>query len=370
MVLRVLVVGQTPPPYHGQSIAIERLLASQFPRVRLFHVRMRFSATIDEVGKPSMGKVPRMLSLVARIIAARVRHRTSVLYYPPAGPKLVPMYRDAAVLIATRWLFSRTVFHFHAGGLTERLGSMAWPERVLFRLAYFRPDMAIRVAEETPPDGERLGALQERVVPYGIEDVFSAFESLRTVARSKPVILFVGMLSEGKGILPMLDACAQLRARGVPFHLRLVGAFASAEIETSVRQTLEMRGLGDDVCIAGVATGDAKWREYAGADVFCYPSSYDAEGLPIAVLEAMQFQLPVVATRWRGLRSEVREGETGFLVEPNDPEALADRLQRCLGDPELRRRMGARAREVFCAEYTIERWRERMEEALLAAASK
>jgi glycosyltransferase involved in cell wall biosynthesis len=369
-VIRVLVVGQTPPPHHGQAIAIERLLTGQFIGVRLYHVRMRFSTTIDDVGKPGIRKILRLVLLVARIVAARVRYRTSVLYYPPSGPKRVPMYRDAAVLIATRWLFRRTVFHFHAGGLTDMLRGMAWPERALFRLAYSRPDMVIRIAEETPRDGEMLGARQERIIPYGIEDVFPGYESLRGGARPTPVILFVGMLSEGKGVLTLLDACARLRARGVPFSLRLVGGFASAQIEAGVRGILAKEALEDAVAILGVTTGDAKWREFAGADIFCFPTFHESETFGLAVLEAMQFRLPVVATRWRGVQSLVRDGETGFLVEPRDSRALADRLDRCLADPELRRRMGERARELFCADYTLDQWRRRMEEALLAAAAE
>ncbi len=362
------MVGQIPPPHHGQSLAIERLLASSFPGIRLFHVRMRFSQTIDEIGNPRLRKARELVSVIVRIVAARLRHRTSVLYYPPAGPSRVPMYRDAAVLIATRWLFRATVFHFHAGGLTEKLATMAWPERALFRLAYARPDVAIRVAEETPPDGLRLGALRERIVPYGIEDVFGLYEGARSTAPTPPVILFVGMLSRGKGILTLLDACSRLHAGNVSFSLRLVGGFESAPIETEVRQALTAAGLSGHVVLVGVATGDAKWREYASADLFCYPSSYQAEGLPVAVLEAMQFQLPVVASRWRGLQSQVRDGETGFLVEPGDAQALTDRLRRLLEAAELRRAMGARARERFVAEYTVERWRERIQEALLAAA--
>ena len=85
------------------------------------------------------------------------------------------------------------------------------------------------------------------------------------------------------------------------------------------------------------------------ADVFVLASRW--EGLPLAVLEAMMSRLPVVATTVGGVVEEVVDGETGLLVPPQDPKALASALARLLDDPALRRRMGeagqVRAREHF-----------------------
>jgi glycosyltransferase involved in cell wall biosynthesis len=83
----------------------------------------------------------------------------------------------------------------------------------------------------------------------------------------------------------------------------------------------------------------------------------DHEGLPMAVLEAMAAGLPVVVTRVGALPEAVRDGREGFLIDVGDVEALAERLVR-LGDPALRRRMGAagahRAREQFSLEAMAE----------------
>ena len=72
--------------------------------------------------------------------------------------------------------------------------------------------------------------------------------------------------------------------------------------------------------------------------------SSDFEGMPLAVLEYMAAGLPVVATGVGGLPEIVREGETGFLVAPRDPAALAERIGRLLADPALAREMGERGR--------------------------
>ncbi len=75
------------------------------------------------------------------------------------------------------------------------------------------------------------------------------------------------------------------------------------------------------------------------------------EGIPRAVLEAMAMGTPVVATRVNGTREVVRDGETGFIVELDDTEALATRLSKLISDPALREKMGLRAREIVVQEF-------------------
>jgi glycosyltransferase involved in cell wall biosynthesis len=103
----------------------------------------------------------------------------------------------------------------------------------------------------------------------------------------------------------------------------------------------------------GVLVGDAKWAEYARADIFCFPSFFEAESFGLAVLEAMSFSLPVVATRWRGLPDIVEDGASGYLVPIRDPVALADRLARLLDAPTLRAQFGQAGRNRFLRNFTL-----------------
>lgn len=78
----------------------------------------------------------------------------------------------------------------------------------------------------------------------------------------------------------------------------------------------------------------------------------------------MMFNLPVVATDWRGLPEIVIEGQTGFLVPPKDAENLADRLERLILNPELRISMGKAGRRRYEKCFTVQKFRENMELAL------
>jgi glycosyltransferase involved in cell wall biosynthesis len=90
----------------------------------------------------------------------------------------------------------------------------------------------------------------------------------------------------------------------------------------------------------------------AAADVFVNPADY--EGLPVAVLEAMALARPVVATAVGGVPGLVRDGDTGLLVPPGDPAALAGAVARVLDDPDMAGRLGAAGAEVVRAGYSLE----------------
>src|ERR1700726_4491885 len=103
--LRMIVVGQTPPPFGGQTIMIRRMLDLEIPGVEMHHVPMRFSRQMSEVGRFSPWKLIELLRIIMSIIETRIRTGAKILYYPPAGPHLVPVLRDIVILITTRWMF-------------------------------------------------------------------------------------------------------------------------------------------------------------------------------------------------------------------------------------------------------------------------
>lgn len=360
----ILVVGQTPPPLHGQAIMIEHMLRGDYGAIRLHHVRMGFSGEIGEVGKLRLHKAVELLRVIARILAGRVVHGARILYYPPAGPDIIPVVRDIAILICTRWAFQRTIFHFHAGGLSDLYPGLGRIGRFLFRAAYWRPDLAIRLSDLAPEDGQRLGAKKQWTIPYGIEDLARECPQKEPSDAAEPHILFMGILCESKGVLILLDACRILREKGISFHVTLAGAFESAQFERTVREHLRSHDLTDAVTLAGVLAGDEKCRAFSQAAIFCFPSYYEAETFGLVLVEALCFGLPVVATRWRGIPDIVEDSVCGFLVPARDAEPVAAKLELLIRDPSLRQRMGEQGRRRYLERFTLEQYHARLRLAL------
>lgn len=266
------------------------------------------------------------------------------------------------------WLFKKTVFQFRAAGISELYGRLHSLERYFFRWAYFGADLGISLSEFNPPDGETLQAKKNIVIQNGLEDHFQKFARDRKLCESRPVLLFVGVLQESKGVMVLLEACHQLRDAGFIFIARLMGKFSSDEFRQRVEIFLTMHDLRDFVQFLGVRTGDNKWEAYAEADIFVFPSFFENEGMSRVVLEAMHFEIPVVATCWRGMPSMVEDGKSGFLVPIKDSQALADKIALLLNNPELRKKMGKRGREIYLENFTVEKFWRNMEEAFLSVA--
>lgn len=367
--LDVLVVGQTPPPYHGQAIMIEAMLDGAGDKVRMHHVRMHFSKVTGEVGRFQVGKLFHLFVVVMKIYFYRFRYGTKTLYYPPAGADKVPFFRDVVILLLTRFLFKRVVFHFHAAGVSELYDRLPGVLRFFYRRCYFYPDAALRLSEYNPGDPAFLKAKREWIVPNGVADhCEKGFKRDVSVASASSScrMLYVGALQETKGILVLVEACRILNERGLVFDLHLVGGWESPEFEALVREKVESYELGERVIFEGVLSGEEKFEQYRRAEVFCYPTFYECETFGIVLLEAMQFSEVVVAAKWRGVRSVVRDGETGFLVKPKDAEALAGKLEQLIRDPELRQRMQQAGRERYLKEYTLEIFNQRMQEVFLS----
>jgi len=180
----------------------------------------------------------------------------------------------------------------------------------------------------------------------------------------QPRLLYVGRLAPIKGLETLLDAMARLRASGTPVHLSIVGGDADEPLnghEGALRARLARLDLGGTVTFVGAQPQERLRAWYVAADATVLPSHYESFGM--VALEAMACGIPVVASRVGGLQTTVRDGVTGLLVRESDPAALAGALDRLLGDPDLRFRLGregvqwaARHRwpcvaEAVCREY-------------------
>ena len=295
---------------------------------------------------------------------AAIRHGIDVLYYPPAGPNRIPLVRDIAILGCTRWLFRKTIFHFHILGIGHVYQGLPLPVRWLARFALFGPDVAICLSNSATADAKMLGSRSISIVPNGIDDQFTRGRSLRNHRETPRLhILFVGILCESKGVSDLVSACAILNGRGVPFKLELVGAFKSSEFEQRLRNQIEQLHLQEQIHFAGSLSGDVKWNAFARSDVLCLPTHHDAA--PVVLLEAMSFELPVIATPCGAIPQIVDDGITGYLVTINDVATLAVRLQQLHDQPELALQMGRMGRAKFLREYTAARHLQRMEEVFV-----
>jgi glycosyltransferase involved in cell wall biosynthesis len=238
-------------------------------------------------------------------------------------------------------------FHGHVlrgyfGSGRQRLFTLV--ERTLARTS----SGLVAVSPEVRDDLVALGvAPPERftVIRYGFEFPEADVPTERLGAF---VIGYAGRLTAIKRPLDLVRALRGAVGRGADATLVVVG---DGEDRPQAERLAAALGVAERCRFVGYQRDMAGW--YASFDVFCLASAN--EGTPVAAIEALAAGVPVVATRVGGTPAVVDDGETGFLVEPGDVEALAERLAQLAGDGELRARMGRLGAERMRARYGVER---------------
>ncbi|HEU4487876.1 MAG TPA: glycosyltransferase [Actinomycetota bacterium] len=211
---------------------------------------------------------------------------------------------------------------------------------------------ADRIVAECPQEEEDLirsyhaDACRISIVPAGFDpsELWPIGKELARAALGlspkEPVILHVGRLVPRKGVDNLIRGFAILRRKhGIEARLVIVGGAESEEEERSRLESIAAaEGVMEHVLFAGARPREALRWYYSAADVFVTTPWYEPFG--ITPLEAMACGTPVVGANVGGIKFTVRDGETGYLVEPNGPGALAERIHHIYRHPALRQALG------------------------------
>ena len=204
------------------------------------------------------------------------------------------------------------------------------------------------------------------VIPPGV-DVGHFYpipsDEAKTYIGIKPedrMILFVGRIEPLKGVDTLLQAmaCLQLKEAQRPVHLAIIGGDPTASPEqmtvemARLQKLCEVLGLDQSVVFLGKRDQDKLPYYYSAAEVLVMPSHYESFGM--VALEAMACGTPVIASEVGGLAYLVRDGETGFTIPAEEPDALCEKLTWLLNDSELHQKMSRQAAE-YAQDYAWEK---------------
>jgi glycosyltransferase involved in cell wall biosynthesis len=175
---------------------------------------------------------------------------------------------------------------------------------------------------------------------------------------AEPVIGSIGRFVKQKDFELFVDVIAALRKRGYGVRGCLVG---DGPEMTKVRARVSEHGLEGVIEFPGMVTDTDKWFRYF--DLYAITSS--EEGLPVSLLEAMSYGLPVVAADVGAISSAIRSDEEGLTVPAGDKDCFVNAIAGLLDDSEQAARMGQRSRDRIVEEFSIEAISARYESAYL-----
>lgn len=267
------------------------------------------------------------------------------------------------------WLDLPYVVTFHALGavrtLHQRDGDRFPRDRAAMEQAVI--DKAAAVVAECPQDEADLMRWYDVprsklvTIPCGVDiDLFRPVGKGLARARlgwdsGEWVVLHVGRMVPRKGVDTVIEAMAELRRRQIA-GVRLVVVGGCSEDPSADEEVVRLARLADDVGVGDMVTfvgrvgHDRLPQFYGAADVFATTPWYEPFG--ITPLEAMASGLPVIGSNVGGVKFTVRDGETGYLVPPRDPVAVADALQELKEHPKVADALSANARRRVADLFT------------------
>jgi glycosyltransferase involved in cell wall biosynthesis len=274
-------------------------------------------------------------------------------------PSLIHAHLPSAGLIARISTSVPVVYTEHNVAASYRQ-----PTRTLNRLTYRRNRAAVAVSDAVADSISHFPGSRPKVILNGIsveqpEDAGLIRDELGMNSDS-PLVVHVGNIRPHKGHSTLIRAAALLGSR-VP-GVRVVSVGAEKEPGDLDRVRSEARHAGADDHITFLGRREDARRFLAAADVVVNPS--DVEGLPVTLLEALSFSRPVVATDVGGVSQVVINEETGLLVPPGDPVALADAIEVALTDPRAST-WGRRGKQLVEERHGLEKMVQAYEELYL-----
>jgi glycosyltransferase involved in cell wall biosynthesis len=228
--------------------------------------------------------------------------------------------------------------------------------RIMNRILSKITDKIVAVSEDVKEDiirYDRIDPSKLQVIPNGIDvERFNPEKNTSNIRKEFPleeddiVIGFIGRIVPAKGLEYLLNALPYLKEEFKSIKLLIIGEGSLVE---KLKEKAKKNNIFDNILFTGVRRDIPEIL--ASIDIFVMPST--AEGLPNSLLEAMAMGKPVVATEVGGIPELIKNGRSGLLVPPRNPEALATAIKDLITNDQLAAKMGQAARNFVLNNYSI-----------------
>jgi len=368
--VKVLFVAPTPPPYTGLEVISELFLRSDIKKeFRIIHIRSNLNKTNQSRGKLGLYNTSRFMLLCLKVFIFEFIYRPKILY-SILSENFTGFMRSSFIVLIGKLFRNRVVMHLHGANFRNFYFYSNRFLQIYVRFILQHADRIIVLGKSLRTQFSGICALDKiRVVPNGIppagEGYFAkCFE--QKDREGKCTVLFLGLLSQAKGFNDMIKAMPLVleAERGV----RFIFAGERVKVERNILFSYEGKMLEredveallpelenkypQEICFSSVVEGKEKEKLFMGSDIFVLPSY--SEGLPISIIEAMSYGLPIITSPVGALPDYLREGDNCFFVPPGDYVKLADSLIRLIRDPALRFEIGKRNYEYSRTQLSIE----------------
>ncbi len=350
---KILFITPLPPPVHGSSMVSEYIKESALlnETFDMDFVNLSTSRTMEEIGKNSLSlylkKMFRFLASYGLAIWKLLFNHYDLCYIAITCHG-VGFLKDMPFVLLCKLFGRKVVLHQHNKGMSECVDCS--PYKWLMPLVY-KNTKVILLSWRLYSDVEKIVKREQVLIcPNGIPPITELVDCQK-ITTDIPRLLFLSNLITSKGVFTLLDACQILKNKNIDFMCDFIGG-ESKEISAEIfnKAVLE-RQLENNVHYLGRKYGKDKLMAFHNSDVFVLPTMNDC--LPLTIIEAMQNSLPVVSTDTGAVCDLVEPFVNGLIVETNNANDLALKLEQLINDNNLRNILGLNGKRIYEERYSL-----------------
>jgi len=332
-----VLVTSAPLEAKGGIVALHRVLFGQ-PLRRNFRASLFPVSSSTPFDERWASRFFRILERMRDFRSLLIRDKTIEVIHINTSYDVRGIVRDAFFILIS-WLSGRKiVIQIHSSvSAYESTNVMRWIVKHVFSLGS-------RILVFTEEDRKKIALL----APNGKTEIFpnavnvaeftgknDGFKSDRSIPEEGKIVLFISRLIKEKGVYDLIEAIPSVLKENDGAYFLFAG---EGPERSRMEATCGQKGIENHVRFLGhIQQNDAK-RAFASADIFVLPACHP-EGMPMAVLEALAAGLPVISTPLGAIPDIVKDGVNGFLVEPNAPDQIAEKIGLLLRREDLKKRI-------------------------------
>lgn len=353
---KILIIGPTPPPYHGVSMTTENILNSNLhKRFRIIHLDTADRRSLSNIGKIDFVNVYLAFIHFFKFLWLCIKENPEVVYVPISQSALGYL-RDSLFLISAKPFHRKVVVHLHGGYFREFYDQSNKLMKLLIQ-------WTLKDVQRVIVLGQSLkyifrGLVPDKkiaVVPNGIEG--KTFNELRLKYQNSRLgkdplkILFLGSLMRTKGFIDVMHAIPQILSKRNDVKFVFAGEIRYSKERQEVDSFMAKNNLKPFIEFTAVVSGKEKIRLFLSSDIFIFPP-VQVEGQPLVILEAMAAGLPIITTDTGAITEAVLNGVNGFIIEKRNSRQIVEKILLLIENESLRKKMGEKSREQFLKHYT------------------
>jgi glycosyltransferase involved in cell wall biosynthesis len=352
---KILFLSVLPPPFYGSAMSSLTCLEvlQQDKELEVFNIKTNFSKKFDDVGKMSLTKIGGFFLILNKIIFNSIKHKPDLAYIMPATAGFA-FFRDFAFAFILKLMKKNIIYHLRTQ-ITDEDKKNRLKNYILKKA--FKNCKVIVLGKE----------LKNNILPYFNEnDIFILPNAiLRTItdemykkieetrlSGSGLRLVFISNMMKPKGWPLTIEAANILNKLNVDFSLTFAGSWPSDKEKNEFFDLVTKYKLNDKISYAGYINTNEKNKLLANSDILVFPTEYKFEALPRVIIEAFEYGLPVITTRYGSIPDMVIHNKTGFLLSGNSAKEIAGHIA-ALSDKRHLVNIGRESRKRFLDNYEL-----------------